>query len=141
MVDTWLSLTPVVLPLTLMLKVQLLPFGITPPVKLTEVPPAAAVMAPPPGQLVNVNALGVSTTKPAGRLSVNARPVIDVPASPLLAVKVNVKLVVPFKGINGEPNALVNASEGLGSARGTRTVLSGVVAVVPPSTPVALAVF
>lgn len=95
-VVTVLLLTPTTVPLTLRENVQLLPVGNTPPVKLTAEPPAVAVIVPPPGQLVMDKPLGDATTNPAGKASVNANPLMDVPASPPLAVKVKVKLVLPF---------------------------------------------
>ena len=82
-----------------------------PPDRLTEPEPAVAVVVP---VHVVLNPLGVATTNPAGRVSVNATPVREVLALGLLMVKVNE--VVPLSGMLAAPNAL--------------TMLGGVAAVV-----------
>ena len=71
---TWtlLFFTPAVVPVTLTDNVQDALEARIPPERLTEPDPATAVAVPPQ---VLVNALGVATTKPAGRLSVKAIPV------------------------------------------------------------------
>ena len=61
------------------------------PDKLTEDAPAVAVMVPE--SHVAVVTLGVETTNPAGKVSVNAMPV-SIPTTSGL-VTVNVRLVVP----------------------------------------------
>ena len=71
------------------------------PLRLTLDAPAVAVAVPP--QVLFRLGVG-ATTSPAGRLSVNATPVIL--RFWLLLVKVNVRLVVPFSGIVDAPNAL-----------------------------------
>jgi hypothetical protein len=73
------------------------------PVRLTTPDPETAVVAP---EQVLVNPFGVETTKPAGRLSVNAIPVSGIVFTAGFVI-VNVKLVEPFKGIVAAPNALV----------------------------------
>src|SRR5258707_13091697 len=71
--------------------------------KLTVPDPATAVAVPPQ---VLVSPLGVATTNPAGRLSVNATPVSAmVLAAGLVMVKVSE--VEPFSGMLAAPNALV----------------------------------
>ena len=70
------------------------------PERLTLPDPATAVAVPPQ---VLVSPLGVATTSPAGRVSVNATPVSEVEAFGLLMVKVSE--VVPFSGIADAPNA------------------------------------
>ena len=73
-----------------------------PPERLTLPDPATAVAVPPQ---VLFKALGVATTRPAGRLSVKAIPVS---ASVVLGFWiVNVSEVVPFSGMLATPNALV----------------------------------
>lgn len=79
---------------------QLAPAASVPPDKLTEEAPAVAV-AVPPQELVRP---GVgATTRPAGRLSVNAMPFNT--EFTLLLVIVKVRLVVPFKGMVAAPKA------------------------------------
>jgi len=72
------------------------------PDRLTKVEPAVAMAVPPQ---VLLNAFGVATTRPAGRLSVNAIPVRIKPIFGLLMLKVSV--VAPFSGMLAAPNALV----------------------------------
>jgi len=73
-----------------------------PPVRLTELLPGAAEIALP--QLL-FSPLGVATTSPAGKLSVNASPVSP---SPLLGFdKAKFKLVVPFSGMVAAPKLLL----------------------------------
>jgi hypothetical protein len=95
------------------------------PDKLTLLDPEAAVMLPPPHD--PVRPLGVATTSPPGRLSVNPTPV-----SPTLFTweTVKLRLVVAFTGIRLAPNDLL--IEG-----GDSTVTLAVAAPpVPPSTDV-----
>lgn len=101
---TWtlLFLTPAVVPCTLTETVQLALAANVPPERLILPDPATAVVVPPQ---VLFKPLGVATTRPAGRLSVNATPV-----SARLVLGfwiVNVSEVVPFSGIAAAPNALV----------------------------------
>ena len=63
---------PAVVPCTFTETVQLALEASVPPVRLTLPDPATAVAVPPH---VLFNALGVATTRPAGRLSVKAIPV------------------------------------------------------------------
>src|SRR5579864_2599380 len=71
---TWtlLFFTPAVVPVTFTDTVQLALEASVAPLRLTTPEPATAVAVPPH---VLVNALGVATTRPAGRLSVKAIPV------------------------------------------------------------------
>jgi hypothetical protein len=84
---------PVDVPFTVTLNVHD-PFAAMPaPVKVTPFDPAAAVMLPPPQE--PVNPLGVATTSPAGKVSVNATPVMAaVFAAGLVMLKL--RLVVAF---------------------------------------------
>jgi hypothetical protein len=68
---TLLFFTPAVVPCTFTETVHEALDASVPPERLTEPEPATAVAVPP--QLL-VSALGVATTRPAGRLSVNAIP-------------------------------------------------------------------
>jgi hypothetical protein len=95
---------PAAVPVTFTEKVQELLVARVAPARLTVEEPASAVMAPPPQ--APVNALGEDTTKPAGRLSVNATPVnATVFATGLLIVKLNE--VEPFNGMLAAPKALM----------------------------------
>src|SRR4051812_10279078 len=101
---TELFLTPAVVPVTFMLKVQFELTAIVPPARAIEPAPAFAVIVPAPH--VPETPGGVATTTPAGRVSVNAAPLRAVFA--LLFVIVNERLVEPFNGIVVAPNALEN---------------------------------
>ena len=100
---TWtlLLFRPAVVPCTSTDAVQL-EFGASDwPLRLTLEDPAAAVIVPvqlPP------TLAGVATTRPAGRLSVKAAPLM-VRFWLLLLSSVNVRLVVPFSGIVAAPKA------------------------------------
>jgi hypothetical protein len=79
-------------------------FGATvPPFRLILCKPAGAVTLPAPHE--PVRPLGVDTTNPEGRLSINATPLSAMPEFGLVMVKVS--KVVPFRGIVDAPNALV----------------------------------
>lgn len=91
---TLLTFDPPVVGVTFTLKVHEAELARVAPDKLTEPEPAAAVMVPPPQ--VPVSPLGVETTRPAGRESVNATPVNELPVFGLLMVKLSV--LVPFNG-------------------------------------------
>ena len=84
---TWtlLFFTPAVVPVTLTETVQLALAANVPAERLMLPDPATAVAVPPQ---VLFNPLGVATTKPAGRLSVNAMPLNATPVFGLLMVKV-----------------------------------------------------
>src|SRR5689334_1461971 len=101
---TWtlLFFTPAVVPCTFTEIVQLALAANVPAERLMLPDPATAVAVPPQ---VLFNALGVATTNPAGRLSVNAMPLSATPVFGLLMV--NVSDVVPFNGMLAAPNALV----------------------------------
>jgi hypothetical protein len=86
---------PAVVPVTFTTSVQLAFTAILPPVRLMLVDPATAVAVPPH---VFDRPFGVETTKPVGKVSVNATPVsATVLAAGLVMVKVSV--VVPFRAI------------------------------------------
>jgi hypothetical protein len=99
---TLLFFTPPVVPCTLTTTVQLAPAASVAPLKATEEDPAVAVAAPPH---VLLRPDGVATTKPAGKLSVNAMPFNT--EFTLLLVSVKVRLVAPLSGIVAAPNAFV----------------------------------
>jgi hypothetical protein len=100
--DTLLSFTPDVVPVTFTDMAQDVFAVKLAPLKLTEVAPPVAVAVPPH---VLLSPLGVVTTRPAGKLSVNATPVRD--RAVLLFVIVKVRLVAPFSGTVEAPNAFV----------------------------------
>ena len=70
--------------------------------KLTEAEPATAVGVP---LQVLLSPLGVATTKPAGKVSVNPIPVSEIVFTDGL-VMVKVSEVVPFSGMLDAPNTL-----------------------------------
>ncbi len=72
------------------------------PDSVTEDAPAAPVAVPPH---VLFKLFGLATTRPAGKLSINARPFSVVFWLGLLIA--NVKLVVPFSGTAAAPKVLV----------------------------------
>jgi hypothetical protein len=117
---TLLFFTLAVVPCTLTEIVQLAPGARLAALKETEEAPFTAVAVPL--QLL-VRLLGVATTTPAGRLSVNATPFSV--SVVLVDVSVNVKLVTPFSGIVAAPNAFTIAG-------GLITVRSGLVEAVLP---------
>jgi len=101
---TWtlLFFTPAVVPCTFTETVQLALAASVPAERLILPDPATAVAVPP--QVV-LSALGVATTRPAGRLSVKA-----IPVSARLVLgfwMVNVSDVVPFSGMLAAPKTLV----------------------------------
>jgi hypothetical protein len=93
---------PDAVPVTFTVTVQLLLAAMVPPVSEMLPEPATAVAVPPQ---VLVSPLGVATTSPAGKVSVNATPVSATALAPGL-VMVKVKDVVPFSGIAAAPKAL-----------------------------------
>jgi len=99
---TELFFTPTLFPVTFTDTVQAALDAIVPPVSDTEPLPAVAVAVPPQ---VLLRLLGVATTKPAGKVSVNAIPLNPRAVLGLLMVKL--RLVVPFSGIDAAPKALV----------------------------------
>ena len=98
---TLLVFCPAVVPCTFTDTVQLALAASVPPDRLTEPDPLTAVAVPP--QLL-LRFDGVATTKPAGRLSVNAMPV-SVIVFGLVMLKASE--VVPFNGIVAAPNPLL----------------------------------
>src|SRR5258708_3832459 len=70
--------------------------------RLTVPDPSTAPTEPPVQAVLGLP--GVATTRPAGRLSVKATPVM-VRVVLLLLSMVKVRLVVPFSGIVAAPNA------------------------------------
>src|SRR5215471_2051742 len=98
---TLLFLTPVVVPVTFTETAQEPLAAIVPAERLTLDDPAAAVAVPPHVLL----RLGVAaTTRPAGRLSVNATPVAGEAFGFEMA---KLKVVVPFSGTVVAPKLLV----------------------------------
>jgi hypothetical protein len=71
--------------------------GMVPPLKLTELPPAAAAIVPAPHE--PVSPFGFCTKRFAGKVSVKATPVIGL-ADGLLIVNVNVE-VCPVNTLEG----------------------------------------
>jgi len=102
---TELFLTPAVVPKMLMLKAHSIWAACVTPVILIVPEPAVAVIVPPSQGLVKP--LGVATTKPAGRVSVNATPVRVGPPVGLRLLTEKVRVVVPLSGIVAAPNALL----------------------------------
>src|SRR5215469_5119830 len=100
--ETLLFFAPAVVPVTFTETVQDAPGARLPPDKDTEDDALIAVAVPP--QLL-VRLAGVATTRPAGRLSVNATP-FNVKLVLLLEI-VSVRVVVPFSGMLAAPNAFV----------------------------------
>lgn len=98
---TELFFAPDVVPCTVTETVHDAPAPRLAPVSVTEDDPFAAVAVPPQ---VLFRLPGVATTRPAGRLSVNATPFRVKLVFVLL--RVNVRLVVPFSGMVAAPNAL-----------------------------------
>jgi hypothetical protein len=98
-----LFFTPEVVPVTFTERVHEVLTAAVPPVRLTVLPPAAAEGVPPQ---VLVKPFGVATSRPAGNVSEKATPVCDTVLAAGL-VMVNVRLVVPFTGIDAPPNALL----------------------------------
>jgi hypothetical protein len=100
---TELFFTPPVVPVTFTLKVQEVVLARVAPERLTLPEPATAVMVPPPQE--PVRPFGVETTRPAGRVSVNATPVSEVVVFGLSMVKLSE--VLPFTGMEAAPNTFV----------------------------------
>jgi hypothetical protein len=99
-----LFITPEVVPVTLTEIVQDVPGARLAPERLTLPEPSTAVAVP---LHVLVKFPGVATTRPAGKLSVNATP-FNVRFAFVLE-SVNVRLVVPFNGMVSAPKAFVIA--------------------------------
>ena len=96
-----LFLTPAVVPVTLIVKVQVAFAANVAPARLADPDPAVAVIVPPPQE--PVSPFAVATVRPAGIVSVNPTPVNGV----LLGlVMVNVRLVLPPTATLAAPNAL-----------------------------------
>ena len=74
------------------------------PERLTLPEPATAVIVPPPQ--VPVRPFGVATTRPAGRVSVNATPVSEIVGVRIVDGKASARCV-PFSGMLAAPNDLV----------------------------------
>lgn len=113
---TLLFFAPAVVPVRFKLNVQDAPAASVPPERLTADEPVAAAAVP---VQVVVKALGVATTRPVGKLSLNPTPVSDtVFAAGLVIVKASE--VVPFTAILGAPNdsAMVGAAGELGVGLG-----------------------
>lgn len=119
--------TPIAVPLTFTLNVHDEFTARPPPDNVTLLAPAFAVMAPLPHD--PVRPLGLATTIPAGKLSVNPIPLR---ATVLTAgfVTVKVRVVLPLSAMEDAPNALVI----VGGA--STAMLADAVPPVPPSTDV-----
>jgi hypothetical protein len=94
---------PAAIPVTFTEKLQKLLAAIVPPLRLITFVPAVAVIVPAPQD--PVNPFGVEITRPAGRVSLKATPVIAVVV--LLFWMVKLKLVEPFNGMLAAPKALM----------------------------------
>jgi hypothetical protein len=101
---TLLFFTPPVVPCTFNETVQLAPGARLALPRVAEEDPATAVAVP---LHVLIRLLGVATTRPEGRRSVNATP-LKVELT-LLLLSVKVRLVAPFSGIVVAPNTFVIA--------------------------------
>src|SRR5882757_10771722 len=99
---TLLFFTPAVVPATFSDTVHDALAANVPPARLAEPDPATAVDVPPQ---VLVKPFGVATTKPAGKLSVNAAPVRASPAFGFVTLKVSE--VEPLRGMLMAPKTLV----------------------------------
>ena len=120
---------PTVVPVTFTAKVQEPLAAMVPPERLMLPDPATAVAVPPH---VLVSPLGVATTRPEGRLSVNATPVS---ATVFGFVMVKVSVVEPFSGMVAAPNSLV-----IEGGAAVTVMLAEAVPPVPPSVDVTLPV-
>jgi hypothetical protein len=98
---TLLVIAAAIIPVTFSVIVHIPFAGIVPPVSDT-VPDAAVAVTDPPH--MPPSPFGVATTRPAGKVSVNATPVSPT-ALGLVIVKLSV--VVPPSGIVGAPNILL----------------------------------
>lgn len=101
-----LTLVPAVVPLTATwtLQANVNP-GMLPPVREMELEPVTAVRVP---LQVLIKPLGVATTRPAGRVSVKAKPVCDPKPMPM----VKLRLVEPFRAMAAAPKDLKMLGEG-----------------------------
>jgi len=99
---TLLFFTPAVVLMTLTENEHAALAASVPADRLADEAPPAAVAVPPH---VLVTPLGVASSNPAGRLSVNVSPVSGNPALGFWIVKV--KLVTPPRGLVAAPNALL----------------------------------
>jgi hypothetical protein len=109
---------PAVAAVTLILKMHCDPAATVPPERLIEPLPAIAVIVPPPHD--PVRPFGVATTRPDGRVSVNARPVAPVELSVFVTVKIS--WLVP-------PGAMVEGLNKIPSVGGEVTVKVALAAV------------
>ena len=101
-----LTLVPVVVPFTSTWTPQVnVNPGMLPPVREMELEPATAVTVPL--QLL-IKPLGVATTRPAGRVSVKAKPVCEPTPMPM----VKLRLVEPFRAMAAAPKDLKMLGEG-----------------------------
>ena len=127
---TELFLVPAVVPVTFVTVKKQEPLAASvAPDRLTTSVPEVAVIVPlvDPAVQFPLKPFGVETTRPAGRVSVNATPVR--PTVEFGLVYVNVSVVPPLSGIDAAPNALTTVG-----ARGAVTVTDALdVLPVPPS--------
>lgn len=92
---TELVFSPAEVPLTFAVKLQEPPAAMVPPLKLMVPLPAMAVIVPLPQDPVTF--AGLATTRPDGRLSVNATPLSATPVFGFVMLKL--KVLAPFNGI------------------------------------------
>ena len=95
---------PAAVPVTLTLNVHDPLAASVAPAKLTLLPPAVAVIVPPPHD--PVKPFGVANAIPAGRLSVKPIPLSAIAFGAGFAT-VKLRVVVPFRGIVDAPNVLL----------------------------------
>src|SRR5262249_34039139 len=107
-----LTFNPGVVPVTFTAKLHDAIAASVAPDRLMLFAPAVAVIAPPPHE--PVSPLGVATTRPAGRVSVDLMPISDSIVFGLLMLKLRV--VLAFCRMDAAPNILVplggNGSKG-----------------------------
>ena len=96
-------MTPAVVPVTLIAKLQDAFAASVAPVKLTDPDAAVAAIVPPPQ--APVNPFGVATTNPVGRESVKAIALVASPSSGG-AVMVKLRLLLPPTAMVAKPNDL-----------------------------------
>jgi hypothetical protein len=99
--ETLLFFTPAVVPMTFTLKVHDPLAANVAPDRLALLDPAVAVIVPPPQ--LPLSPFGVATTRPEGKLSVNATPVSEIELAIGLVI-VKLSEVEPFREIVAAPN-------------------------------------
>lgn len=120
----FINVPPTEVVVTFTLNVQDAFTAIVPPVKLTVVDPATAVIVPAPHE--PLNPFGVATISPDGKLSVNATPA-SAAVLPAGLTMVKLRVVLPCIGISESPKDLL-----MDGGKSTAT-LAEAVPPVPPS--------